>query len=522
MSVGIGYHIDRAARRYPDKAAIIDKGVEHSYRAFGERTQRLARALLDLGARPGDRVAVFMDNRHEALEAFGAAMKAGFTHVPLNSRLTQSEAAELANDAGAIALITDEAHADIVAAGRVDAPGLRHVITVDGPRAGFLDFESLINAASGEPFEYSGLDARALIIYTSGTTGHAKGVVSTQRQILNHVVEAFLPEYAIGPDSRILSLYPHSSTASTNSAFVPAWVMGCTIVLDDVRHFTAERFLGNIERYAITHSMAVPTMLVRILRHVEQEGLAFDVATLELIAYGSAPMAPDVTAKLLAHFGPIFMQVYGMTESSGVVTSLRRDEHAPTTPEGVMRLRSCGLAVPGAEIDVVDEQGLSCPPFETGEVRFRSDYLMEEYWQDPIRTAETLRDGWLYSGDLGQVDAEGYLYIVDRKKDLIISGGQNIVSKEIEDILYEHPSVMEAAVIGVPDDEWGERVHTFVSLTGDPVDAAELHEYLSTRLASFKRPRVIDVLPELPKNSVGKIVKGELRAPFWETAGRSV
>jgi acyl-CoA synthetase (AMP-forming)/AMP-acid ligase II len=339
---------------------------------------------------------------------------------------------------------------------------------------------------------------------------------------MSHATDAFFPEYLLRPTSRLLALYPHTSTASTNCAFVPAWLVGATLVIDDVRHFTAERFLANIEKYKVTHATAVPTMLVRILRHVEEAGLVNDVSSLEAIAYGSAPIAPDVTRRLLEFFGPIFMQVYGMTESNGIVCSLRRNEHDPTTPQGVQRLRSCGGAVVGAELEVVDEADVKCAPGVMGELRFRSNYLMLEYWNDTARTLETLKDGWLYSGDLGTMDEDGYLYILDRKKDLIISGGQNIVSKEIEDVLYEHPAVVEAAVIGVPDDEWGERVHAIVSLTDAAVTADDLIAYLASRLASFKRPRAIDILPELPKNPVGKIAKAQLREPFWRDAGRSV
>jgi acyl-CoA synthetase (AMP-forming)/AMP-acid ligase II len=265
-------------------------------------------------------------------------------------------------------------------------------------------------------------------------------------------------------------------------------------------------------------------MLVRILRHVEEAGLTYDMSSLQRIAYGSAPIAPSVTRSLIATFGPIFMQVYGMTEVSGIVCTLRADEHDATTPTGLARLRSCGRPVPGAEVETVAADGTVCGAGELGEVRIRSDFVMNEYWNDPGRTGETLRDGWLYSGDIGRVDEDGYLYIVDRKKDLIISGGQNIVSKEIEDALYEFPGVLEAAAIGVPDEEWGERVHAFVSFTDHhaPPAEGELHAFLAQRLASFKRPRAIEVLPALPKNSVGKIAKSQLREPFWKETGRRV
>ena len=212
-----------------------------------------------------------------------------------------------------------------------------------------------------------------------------------------------------------------------------------------------------------------------------------------------------------------------MTEVSGICCTLRADEHDAASETGLARLRSCGRPVPGAEVEVVGDDGAVRAPGELGEVRIRSGFVMNEYWQDPERTAQTLRDGWLYSGDIGRTDQDGFIYIVDRKKDLIISGGQNIISKEIEDALYEYPGVLDAAAIGVPDPEWGERVHAFVSFTdGRTATPADLPGFLAGRLASFKRPRAIDILPALPKNSVGKIAKSQLREPFWRESGTQV
>lgn len=526
MSIGLGTHIQRAAQRHPGKAALVDHGQVFSYAQFNDRTDRLANALLGLGLIPGERIAVLMDNAHEPIEVFAASMKAGFTHVPLNSRLTAAETADLFGDSGAVALIADQAHMPVVEKARAGLPGLRHLIVASPDGAGppgTLDFETLIATASPVPPQYARSDARAFIIYTSGTTGHAKGVTTTQQEILNQAYTAILPEYGFTAGSRLLALYPHSSAASTNCAFGPTWILGATLIVDDVAHFTAERFLANVERYQVTHATAVPTMLVRILRHVEEAGLTYDVSSLVRIAYGSAPIAPSVTVKLVEKFGPIFMQVYGMTEVSGICCTLRADEHDAASEAGLARLRSCGKPVPGAEVEVVGDDGSVCAPGQLGEVRIRSDFLMNEYWQDPARTAQTLRGGWLYSGDIGRTDEHGYIYIVDRKKDLIISGGQNIISKEIEDALYEYPGVLEAAAIGIPDAEWGERVHAFVSFAGGHTSsAAELLAFLNGRLASFKRPRAIDILPALPKNSVGKIAKSQLREPFWKESGRSV
>jgi acyl-CoA synthetase (AMP-forming)/AMP-acid ligase II len=519
--MSVGEQLRRNSLRYPDKPVIIDHGVEVSYREFNERVNRLAHGLLRSGAVRGDRIALYLDNCHEALEVLAACLKLGLVHVPLNSRLLASEVLELVTDAGAKIVIADPAHAE-----QLDqmcaqfAETARYLMIRDGA-PGYDSYEQLLaDGDPGEPDVRVTDDDGAYILYTSGTTGHAKGVYSTQRQVVAHALSVVIPEYQLHADARILILYPHNSAASVNNAVVPALMLGATLVLDDVRGFTAPRFLRNVERLRITHLTVVPTMLTRVLRHIEEHGLTQDISSLEVIAYGSAPMAPALTRRWLDVVGRKLIQVYGMTEATAVISILRKSEHDPDTELGSRRLASCGCPVALLEVQIVDDDGRPLPDGEIGEIRFRSPFVMSGYWNDRERTAQTIRDGWLHTGDVGRRDRDGFLYVVDRKKDLIISGGQNIASKEVEDALYLHPGVAEAAVIGIPDDEWGEVVHAVVVVEG--VTESELTDFLAGRLASFKRPRSMEFRAELPKNAIGKIQKGELRAPFWADRQRQV
>jgi fatty-acyl-CoA synthase/long-chain acyl-CoA synthetase len=520
--MSVGEQLRRNSLRYADKPVIIDHGVEVPYRVFNERVNRLAHGLLRLGAGRGDRIAVYLDNCREALEVLAACLKLGLVHVPLNSRLLAPEVLELVTDAGATIVIADEGHAERLDRVREKLAGSARFLMIRDGAPGYDSYEQLLaDGDTPEPDVQVTQDDGAYILYTSGTTGHAKGVYSTQRQVVSHALSVVIPEYQLHADSRILVLYPHNSAASVNNAVVPALILGATLVLDDVRGFTAERFLDNVERFGITHLTVVPTMLTRVLRHIEEHGLRHDIASLEVIAYGSAPMAPALTRRWLHIVGRKLMQVYGMTEATAVISILRRSEHDPDTELGSQRLSSCGCPVALLDVQIVDDDGRPVPDGEIGEIRFRSPFMMTSYWHDRERTAQTVRDGWLHTGDVGRRDRDGFLYVVDRKKDLIISGGQNIASKEVEDALYLHPGVAEAAVIGIPDDEWGEVVHAVV-VVSEGVTERELIDFLTSRLASFKRPRSLEFRSELPKNAIGKIQKGELRAPFWADRQRQV
>jgi acyl-CoA synthetase (AMP-forming)/AMP-acid ligase II len=396
-----------------------------------------------------------------------------------------------------------------------DCPALERVIEIV-PGEADSKYEAWLRPESeAEPEVDITDDDDFLITYTSGTTGAAKGALFQQRQSTVHAPIA-VHCYEITADSRLLMVYPHNSVASFNVFYIPAWMVGATVVLDDARGFSAKRWLGLVQAERITHCHLVPTMLFRVL---EYERLAeFDLSSLQTIGYGSAPMPRERVERLSQVFGDILIQGYGMTEVTSLATVLSKQEHAEALAGDSARLASCGRPVFASEIRVVDDDGTDVPPDTIGEIVFRGPLLMSGYWGDPALTAETIVDGWLHSGDLGKLDADGYLYIVDRKKDIIISGGANISGREVEEVLYWHPAVAEAVVVGRPDPEWGEKVHAFViPHEGEEVSADALIAFCRERLAHYKCPDRIDFAPELPRNALGKFMKTELRDRLRKT-----
>jgi len=509
----------RSARWFPDKEAVIDGDRRVSYARFNERVNRHANGLSASGIVKGDRVAVLMKNSLEAVEALGACAKAGFVHVPINFRLSRREVADILRHSGSRSFIVHREFSSLLDLAN-DCPELGQVIVVDDGANDSAYEQWLADQSPAEPQVDVVADDNFFIVYTSGTTGAAKGAYYQHRQPTAHTPVPVLG-YDMRHDSRILLVYPHNSIASINIVYFGAWMLGATVVLTDVRQFSAERWLQTVVRERVTHCHLVPTMLFRVLEH---PGLrSFDLSSLQTIGYGSAPMPQERIESLHKVFGNVLMQAYGMTEVSSIAAVFSKQAHVEALQSNPNRLRACGRPAFGCELRVVTEDGREVVPGEVGEIIFRGPILMTGYWQDPERTNETIRDGWLYSGDLATVDTEGYLYIVDRKKDLIISGGANIASSEVENVLYWHEAVREAAVVGTPDAEWGERVHAFVSLhDGKSVTPQELITFCRDRLAHFKCPSRIEILPDLPKNGLGKILKSDLRATLWKGQARAI
>lgn len=509
----------RSARWHGAKEAVIDGERRFTYAQFNDRVNRHANGLSAAGIAKGDRVAVVLKNSVEAMESLGACAKAGFVHVPINFRLSRREVGEILRHSGSRAFIVHREFAELLDLA-ADCPGLEQVIVVDGGEAQSPYERWLAAQTATEPQADIVAQDPFFIVYTSGTTGAAKGAFYQHHQPAAHAPVPTLG-YDMRHDSRILVVYPHNSIASINVIYFPAWMLGATVVLTDVRQFSAERWLNLVVREKITHCHLVPTMLFRVLEH---PGLrSFDLSSLQTIGYGSAPMPQERIERLHEVFGSVLMQAYGMTEVSSIAVVFSKQAHQEALLTNPERLRACGRPAFGCEIRVVTEDGREVAPGEIGEIIFRGPILMTGYWNDPERTAETIRDGWLYSGDLATVDAEGYLYIVDRKKDLIISGGANIASSEVENVIYWHDSVREAAVVARPDEEWGEVVHAFVSLhEGKSLAPDELIAFCRERMARYKCPSKVEILPDLPKNALGKILKSDLRAKLWQGRTRAV
>ena len=508
--------IRRCAQRRPDALAYVDGERRVTFSQFNGRVNRHTNGLYAAGVKRGDRVATLMNNHIECVEAVGAAAKGGFVHVPVNFRSVPREIAYVVNHSGATLLFVEKEYEARLAAAD-EMPTLRKVIVVDpgNPESEYEKWLAQQDAAEPQ-MDVTGED-NFFICYTSGATGTPKGVLHQQHQSVAHA-PVVVTGYEFDESTKVLLVYPHNSIASINMFYVPAWLIGCCVVFTDQRNFNAERWLDLVERERITHSHLVPTMLFRVLESPCLQ--TSDTSSIVTIGYGSAPMPTERVERLHQVFGNVLIQGYGMTEISSIAAYLDKHDHLEGMKGDRARLNSCGRATFGTELRVVDEDGHDVEHGDIGEIVFRGPQMMTGYWNEPEKTAETIRNGWLHSGDMATMDERGYLTIVDRKKDLIISGGANISSREVEEVLYWHPAVREASVIGKPDDEWGELPHGFVSLhAGKRVTSDELVAFCRERLSGYKCPRTIDIVEDLPKNGLGKILKADLRCRFW--AGRN-
>jgi acyl-CoA synthetase (AMP-forming)/AMP-acid ligase II len=450
-----------------------------SYRDFDRATDRVGNALLKHGLRPGERVAVLLPNGIDCLVAYYALAKAGLVRVTLNARETEQDHAYKLEDSGARVLIA--ANRTGLSAEVIEVEELRHAMG-SGPDD---------PCAVDRP-----LDAPYRLGYTGGTTGRAKAVVLTTRGELAEL-SAFLMDLIpdLGPQSTFLHAAPiaHASGAF----FLPCMARGAQSVI--MPRFDPGEFLALAERTAASHTFLVPTMLAMILASPE---LQTRETRLQRIAYGASPIAPSVLRRGENRFGRVFAQTYGQAESPMVITYLGPADHE--------RTGSCGRPYTFVEVGVVDAEDRFLPPGEVGEIVCRGPQLMHGYWNRPEETARALRGGWLHTGDLGSMDEDGFFYIVDRKNDMLISGGFNVYPREIEDVLLAYDGVVEAAVVGIPDETWGDRVHAVVA--GRPgLEGQAVLDFASARLAGYKRPKSVEVWSELPKSGASKILRREIR-----------
>jgi long-chain acyl-CoA synthetase len=486
------------------KVAVIDGESRFTYRQFADRCARLAGGLSALGLGKGDRVAILAANGHAFLETYVGVPAGGFVVVPLNTRHAQSELEYTLRDSGARVLVTDRPPGAL--AGLVE-----HVLPLGAP------YEDLL--AGSEPAELgAGVteDDLAGLFYTGGTTGASKGVMLTHRNLIANTYHwlTLVPQYE---SDVVLVMAPLFHAAGSNGVLGALWTAGTQVPLPA---FDPGVALDLIAGHGVTATLGVPTMLAALAN--EQHERPRDTRTLRLIGHGGSPIATEVLRRCCTEFPTAeFVEVYGATELSPLATVLVGERALLDHP----RARSCGRPVAGGQVRVVDLDGRTLPPGEVGEVVVRGPQVMRGYWNKPEQTAKALRGGEYWSGDLGYMDTDGYLFLVDRAKDMIISGGENVYSTEVEDVLYRHPGVLEVAVFGVPDDTWGEVVHAVVVPRAgyEGLDPAELIAFCRDRIAHYKAPRGIDLRSEpLPKSGPGKVLKRELRAPFWKGQDRNV
>jgi long-chain acyl-CoA synthetase len=468
---------------------------------------------------------VLMLNCHRYFELYYACARMGAVIVPLNTRLAPPEIDFILNDSEARVLIVDKTFAPSTPkcesfsyVQQIVYSGLQ---TEEAP-AEMLHYERLVQQGAARRTNADqevGEDDLYGLFYTGGTTGRAKGVMLSHKNIVSNAMHFIM---ATGTDERDVHLHaaPMFHLGDLGAAFALA-MKGAQHVF--VPQFQPVQVLQTIQAHRVTMIMLVPTMINVLLNHPEVN--RYDVSSLRTLIYAASPMPVELLKQGLRKWGQVFLQGYGMTETSPVLTMLPQRNHIlDGTPEQMHRLSSCGKQVLGVEVRVVNAGGEDVHPGEIGEIIARGPNVMLGYWRMPEATAEALKDGWMHTGDLATVDEEHYIYIIDRAKDMIISGGENIYSVEVEQALYRHPAVLEAAVISIPDEKWGEAVHAVVVCKpGMRVSSEELIAHARTQIAGYKVPRSIEFrLEPLPKSGAGKILKRELRQPYWAGKSRKV
>ncbi len=503
----VGEIFKRNARRHPKKGGVVYKETRLTFQELNERVNRLTNSLIELGLQKQDRVAIIADNCHPFIEAIGACAKGGFILASLSTKL-QDELTHIVQNAQPKAVIVSPHYLGKI---RPEWGFVKNIISLGEAPQGVWQYEELIARSSAEePRVDVGEEDVLLLYYTSGTTSLPKGAALSHKAILANVVNMVISRgMTIGDKTMVV--HPLFFTAPINCTVMPMLYLGCPVVILD--GFDPQTFLGTVQDERITHVIVVPTMLIRLLEYRDLG--KYDFSSLKQVIYGSASMPVARLREAIQRFGSIFSQIYGLTETVSEATCLWTDEHVLSgSPEETRRLGSCGRETINSQVRVVrpDGKDVARDCEEVGEIIISGDMLMKGYWNMPEVTADTIRDGWLYSGDLATMDSDGYIYIVDRKKDMIISGGINIYPREIEEVLYKHPVVYEAAVIGIPDEEWGEKVTAvIVAKEGQEVTEEEIIEYCKERLATYKKPKTVLFTSVLPKTPTGKILKRELR-----------
>ena len=495
----------RHAAAQPDKAAIIDGERRWTWREYHERRNRLARALAGLGLTAGEHAVLYAHNAAKVLLASAAVRAVGGIPVPMNHRLTAEEAAYILDNSDAAVLFAGDAFLPIVERARGGAARLRHVITIGEERRPWaLHLEDLLAASSPAPVDApDGLGGS--MVYTAGTTGKPKGARRHGGD-----PRALLPRLAalncVAPDDVHLVAGPLYHSAPGGFASY-AHALGQTVVV--MRKFDAEDALRTIARHRCTTTFMAPTLLKRIVDLPPPVRARYDVASMRSIVVAAAPCPMRVKEEVLAYFGPVLYEFYGSTEL-GINTVL--------APADMLRKPgSCGRAAPGVELAVLDDAGQAVKAGQPGELYVRRyEGMFDGYYKNEAATRDTARGDWLSVGDVAWLDDEGFVYICDRKRDMIISGGVNIYPAEIEDVLHRHPAVEDAAVFGVPDAEWGERVHAALQLRpGAALTEADVRAFCKHHLADYKTPREVSFHADFPRDSAGKLVKRLLRDPYW-------
>lgn len=508
----LGDIIRRNAKVRPNKTAIIFERNQLTYGQLNDQVNRFANALLSLGIKRGDRVGLLMRNSHLFVTVYFAVIKIGAILVPINFWYRGPETTFVVNKSGVSTFILAEEFIDPVEGIKKDLkPVQRYIVIGQKTPRGMLSFDALMASSSNrEPSAEVHENDPHLILFTSGTTGVPKGAVITQRNyfLLSGIHSQYM---RIEEDDTYMNVYPMFHMGGAPLSVFPVFYVGATLVIVSTPP-TPEKMLKAIQDCRVTHFMAVPTLWRRLLEYPQFD--QYDLSSLKVAMGASDSMPKDLLGEVLKRCPASSPQLYGLSEG-GIITYLKPDE-------SMKKIGSSGKPHSQCEIRLVDDNDRDVPPGSVGEIICRGEHIMSHYWDMPEETKNALRGGWLHTGDLGRFDEEGYIYIVGRKKDMIISGGQNIYPAEVEKLLLQHAKIEEAAVIGIPDKEWGETVMAIVApKKGEKLTEDEVINYVKENLASYNKPRFVRFMDALPRTSAtGKIQKSELRKQISEEMNR--
>ena len=501
----------------PERPAIVFDGKTITFQELVDRVNRLAAVLQNAGVGPGDRVATIQVNCNEHIEAYFASAQLDAVYVPINFRSTADEIEFMISDSAAKVVIAGERYLDLIDEVRSHLSSVSVYIGLDQThKTGWVNYDQVIGESSSDPkFPNDDGDDLTMVMFTAGTTGSPKGVMLSHESFSSYILSNVSPADIDQNEKNILTV-PMYHIAGIQ-AVMAAIYGGRTLIIQ--RQFEPVEWMNLVQSEQANRAMMVPTMLKILMDHSDFE--KYDLSSLEVITYGAAPMPLEVIRKAIDKFPEThFINAFGQTETAATITMLPPEDHILQGSEEeiqkkLKRLTSIGKPLQDVEVSIVDENGKPVERGETGEIVAKGSRLMKGYWNQEEATAEALRGGWLYTGDLGYMDDDDYIFLSGRAKDFIKRGGEMVSPEEVEQVLHSHPNVDEAAIIGVPDVQWGERVRAIiVPIEGKVIDEQEIVSYCRDRLASFKKPESVVVVQELPRNPLGKVLKTVLREQY--------
>jgi long-chain acyl-CoA synthetase len=513
--------IYRNALLYPDQLAFQCGPARVTFSGFNARVNKLIHALTALGTKKGDVLGILSWNCLAYTEIYGAAMKGGFIASPFNARLKADELDYLINYSESHILFVGPELFDVVKSLRPRIPKVEHVISM-GAAEDMIPYEEIVASRSEqEPDVQVEEDDPVFIFYTSGTTGIPRGALYTQARSMDDT-RRFPAALCVEQGDKQIQIMPLFHVGGAKNLWGYFYAAASNVIMPQ-KSFDPTATLKAIQDEKATDIHIVPTHLAAFLALPEVD--SYDLGSLKRMFYAASPMPLELLKKGMEKWGPIFLQFYGATEDGPNVTFLSKNQHQAIgrSPERQKILSSAGFPHLGVHVRIVDQEDRDVRPEEVGEIVVRSKATMQEWWHKPAETAETIVNGWVHTGDMGKYDEQGYIYIVDRKKDMIVSGGENVFPREIEEVLYQHPAVKEAAVFGLPDPYWVEKVHAVVVLNeGSSTTEQGVIDFCKERLAHYKAPKSVEFMEEIPKSPAGKILKKDLRAKHWHGLGRNI